>query len=77
MRSAEALNSRMAPLAVDGDHAVDGGGQQGAHPGFAARQFAEQLAVAQQAVGRQDEDGEGDRDQGDRQRQEGAVRIAP
>jgi hypothetical protein len=71
MRSAEALNSRMVPSAADRDHAVHGGGQQGAHPGFAARQLLEQLAVAQQAVGAQHEDGEGHRDQGDRQRQEG------
>ncbi|OEZ52482.1 hypothetical protein DUGA6_61160 [Duganella sp. HH105] len=59
--------------AVDGDDAVDGGGEQGAHPGFALAFLAEQFAVAQQAVGRHDEDGDGDGDQRDGQRQEGAA----
>jgi hypothetical protein len=63
-------------VAVHGDGAVHRGGHQRAHPFLAALELEEQLAVAQHAVGGQHEHREGDRDQGDRQRQERAVRRA-
>ncbi len=59
--------------AVDRDHAVDGRGEQGAHPGFAAREFAVQAAVAQQAVGGQHQHREQHGDQGNADRQRGGV----